>query len=233
MYVRIHALTPVYMLQSPMSGRMKVFLGVAFVALVFLGFNAFMRGKFEDRSGIDLPGFALPIKYESGSARGNKTFIAFWTFPAMARDVVGQPVYWAGEGIWSNRKTHVRFHPGRKILRGNELAADRRLDLRDIVVTTWITACELYYGAACSKEPEANREVVTDFLESILVLDLDEASCQIFGELKALLRSEGLTLDDADLMIGSIAAARGATVVTGNVRHFSRIPGIGVESWVR
>jgi len=120
-----------------------------------------------------------------------------------------------------------------EILRGNTLVAERRLGLRDIVATTWITACELHYGAACSKDPETNREVVTDFLDSILVLGLDEASAQIFGELKALLRSEGLVLDDADLMIGSITAARGATVVTGNVRHFSRIPGIGVESWVR
>ena len=104
-----------------MSGRSKTFLGVAFVALVFFGFNAYMRGIFEDRTGLDLPAFALPIKYETGSARGDKTSIAFWTLPGMAKGVVGQRVFWAGEGTWSNAKVNVWFHPVRKKLRGNEL----------------------------------------------------------------------------------------------------------------
>jgi tRNA(fMet)-specific endonuclease VapC len=34
-----------------------------------------------------------------------------------------------------------------------------------------------------------------------------------------------------DLLIASIALARGATLITRNVRHFQLIPGIRIENW--
>jgi predicted nucleic acid-binding protein len=100
------------------------------------------------------------------------------------------------------------------------------------VATTWITATELYYGAAKSRAPEANRALVASFLATLLVLGLDEASAQIFGEAKALLERQGQRLADADLLIGAIAVVQGATVVTGNRRHYERIPGVAIENWI-
>ena len=100
------------------------------------------------------------------------------------------------------------------ILRGNNAVIERRVAAADDVATTWITAAELFYGAAKSKAPEANRSLVTRFLTTLPVLGLDEPSAQIFGEAKALLEREGQRLADADLFIGAIAAARRATVVT-------------------
>jgi tRNA(fMet)-specific endonuclease VapC len=119
------------------------------------------------------------------------------------------------------------------ILRGHQTVIDRRAATADDVVTTWITAAELYYGAAKSRAPEANRELVAGFLATLPVVGLDEASTQIFGEAKAILERQGRGLADADLFIGAIAAARQATVVTGNRRHYERIPGITVENWIR
>jgi tRNA(fMet)-specific endonuclease VapC len=119
------------------------------------------------------------------------------------------------------------------ILRGNQAVIDRRAGTSDDVVTTWITAAELYYGAAKSRAPDANRELVDRFLATLPVLDLDAASTQIFGEAKALLEQQGRKLADADLFIGAIAAARQATVVTGNRRHYERIPGVAIENWIR
>ena len=40
-------------------------------------------------------------------------------------------------------------------------------------------------------------------------------------------------LDDADLFIGVVALSRGATIITGNRRHYARIPGLVVENWLR
>jgi predicted nucleic acid-binding protein len=74
---------------------------------------------------------------------------------------------------------------------------------------------------------------VTSFLATLPVLGLDEASAQVFGEAKALLERQGQRLADADLFIGAIAAAQRATVVTGNRRHYGRIPGVSVENWIR
>lgn len=39
--------------------------------------------------------------------------------------------------------------------------------------------------------------------------------------------------DDADLLIAAVALSRGATLVTGNRRHYERIPGIVLEDWLR
>lgn len=101
------------------------------------------------------------------------------------------------------------------------------------MVTTWISAAELYYGAAKSNAPAKNRALVKSFLASLPILGLDEASVQIFGEAKALLERHGQRLADADLLIGAIAAAQRATVVTGNTRHYERIPGVALENWIR
>jgi tRNA(fMet)-specific endonuclease VapC len=119
------------------------------------------------------------------------------------------------------------------ILRGEERVIARRAAVSDVVATTWITAAELFYGAAKSMAPDGNRSVIARFLATLPVLGLDEASAQIFGEAKALLKREGRRLADADLFIGAIAAARRATVVTGNRRHYERIPGVTVEDWIR
>ena len=109
----------------------------------------------------------------------------------------------------------------------------RRLASTDRVATTWVTAAELFYGAAKSKEPSANRALVEKFLATLPVHGLDAASTQVFGEAKALLERSGRRLADADLLIGAIAVALQATVVTGNRRHYERIPGVTVENWIR
>lgn len=118
-------------------------------------------------------------------------------------------------------------------MRGNRVVIQKRAETSDDVATTWITAAELFYGAAKSKAPESNRSLVTSFLATLPVLNLDHASVQIFGEAKALLEQQGQRLADADLFIGAIAAARHATVVTGNRRHYERIPGVVIENWIR
>jgi tRNA(fMet)-specific endonuclease VapC len=119
------------------------------------------------------------------------------------------------------------------ILRGNQAVMQRRLGSTDSVATTWVTVAELFYGAAKSKEPRANRVLVEKFLATLPVHGLDAASTQVFGEAKALLERSGRRLADADLLIGAIAVALQAIVVTSNRRHYERIPGVTVENWIR
>lgn len=120
-----------------------------------------------------------------------------------------------------------------EILRGNLAVIERRMATDDEVVTTWITAAELRYGAAKSVAPKKNHALVTKFLATLPVLGLDAASAEIFGEAKALLEKQGQRLADADLLIAAIAAAHGASVVTGNRKHYTRIPGVSLEDWIR
>ena len=119
------------------------------------------------------------------------------------------------------------------ILRGQKTVMERRVECADSVATTWITAGELFYGAAKSIAPSPNRALVESFLSTLPVFGLDATSTQIFGEAKALLEERGRRLADADLLIGAISIALGATIVTGNRRHYERIPGVVMEDWIR
>jgi len=89
------------------------------------------------------------------------------------------------------------------LLRGDDAVLERRAAIDDEVSTSWITAAELFYGAAKSRMPARNRELVTSFLSTLPVLGLDDVAVQIFGESKALLERQGQRLDDADLFIGA------------------------------
>jgi len=96
------------------------------------------------------------------------------------------------------------------------------------------TLGELYYGAYRSKRVEENLSRIQDFLVSPgpEVLLLDAAAMQAFGKLKADLRRRGLPIGDVDLQIASVAVSRQLTLVTNNLRHYDRIPGIPLENWL-
>ena len=119
-----------------------------------------------------------------------------------------------------------------EILRGNRDVIERRAEVQDIVGTTWMTAAELQFGAARSSRPSPNRRVVAEFLETLPVLGLDAPVAERFGKLKAKLEKTARRLADADLLIASVALASGALLVTGNKRHYDRIPGLQTENWI-
>lgn len=120
-----------------------------------------------------------------------------------------------------------------EILRGNREVISRRSVVADSIAITWVSAAELYYGAAKSKAPEKNRVLVSDFLTTVEALELDLGAVQRFGGLKADLERRGSRLADADLSIASVALSRGAILVTGNRAHYARIPDLQLEDWIR
>lgn len=63
-------------------------------------------------------------------------------------------------------------------------------------------------------------------IEYMDLLTLQEAARQY-----ADLRKSGITIDDDDILIGSLAISRGAVVVTNNIKHFSYLKGIQLENW--
>lgn len=98
--------------------------------------------------------------------------------------------------------------------------------------TTTITLGELLYGAAkrgSERLTQRVREVVT---LATVILPFDAAAAEVYGPLRARLEREGRRLDEPDLRIASIALSRELTVVTGNVRHFSRVPDLSIENWL-
>lgn len=100
--------------------------------------------------------------------------------------------------------------------------------------TTSITLGELLYGAyrIRDKSEALLERIGRTLLQNLPVLPFDRAAASHYGELRAELERTGKPVGEADLRIGSIALARGLTVVTGNVRHFQRIPNLTVENWL-
>jgi hypothetical protein len=68
------------------------------------------------------------------------------------------------------------------ILRGHTEVLERSARELDELTTTWVTASELFYGAAKSTKPEANAALVVRFLHTLPVLTPDLASARLFGE---------------------------------------------------
>lgn len=92
-----------------------------------------------------------------------------------------------------------------------------------------ITIAELFYGAAKSGKTKHYDDVKT-IVELFKVISV-YPSLRLFGELKATLETAGKRLDNFDLMIGSTAIYNKMVVVTSNIKHFERIPGIKIEDW--
>ena len=94
-----------------------------------------------------------------------------------------------------------------------------------------ITLVELIFGAYKSQQVERNLAIAHEFAQSITVLPIIGA-LDFYGREKARLRSLGQPIGDLDLLIGTTALANGLTLVTRNVREFSRIQNLNVENWV-
>ncbi|HEY4565498.1 MAG TPA: PIN domain-containing protein [Thermoanaerobaculia bacterium] len=58
----------------------------------------------------------------------------------------------------------------------------------------------------------------------------DEVS-ESFGRIKAALEKKGQRIEDFDAAIAAHALAIGATLITANLDHMTRIPGLTVEDW--
>jgi tRNA(fMet)-specific endonuclease VapC len=98
--------------------------------------------------------------------------------------------------------------------------------------TTAITVGEIVYGGARIGRP-GHADRMHELLSSLhTVLSFDEEAAIVYGSLRAELERGGTRLDDPDLRIASIALSRELTLVTGNVRHFERVPGLRIENWL-
>lgn len=72
---------------------------------------------------------------------------------------------------------------------------------------------------------------VESFISQFTVLPI-YGSLLMFAELQSTLRSQGLLIDDFDLLIGASAVANDLILVTENVKHLERIPHLKIENWI-
>ena len=98
--------------------------------------------------------------------------------------------------------------------------------------TSIINHSELLFGAFNSSKKKYILKKITSFLECIRILPFCEAASLLFAEQKALLKKQGQPLADLDLMIACIAIQNKCTLITNNMRHFSRVKDLKIENWI-
>lgn len=98
--------------------------------------------------------------------------------------------------------------------------------------TTSVTLGELLYGAARRGSAALTEKVRGVVVRAQVILPFDEAAAEVYGPLRARLEREGQRLDEPDLRIASIALSRELVMITGNLRHFARVPDLDVENWL-
>ncbi len=63
------------------------------------------------------------------------------------------------------------------------------------------------------------------------LLEFSTQACERFGRVRNELESTGTPIGDFDIMIAALALAHNQAVLTNDVKHFQRIPGLTVETW--
>lgn len=98
--------------------------------------------------------------------------------------------------------------------------------------TSIVVACELRFGAEkAASDPLRLR--IDQVLARLDVLPLDRPVDKHYGQLRSVLESRGTSIGPNDLLIAAHALAQDLTLVTDNVREFSRVDGLHVENWLR
>lgn len=97
---------------------------------------------------------------------------------------------------------------------------------------SWVTLAELEFGVAHSQRVEKNRAALDEFILPLEIAYMEEQTARAYGHLRAYLQKKGSPIGSLDTMIGAHALALDVTLVTNNVREFSRIPGLTVVDWL-
>ena len=95
-----------------------------------------------------------------------------------------------------------------------------------------VTVAELQYGVVKSAAPEKNARVLEAFLLPLEIIPFDLAAAQAYGVIRAHLERRGHPIGSMDMLIAAVAISRQCTLVTHNLREFTRVEGLLCETWV-
>ena len=93
-----------------------------------------------------------------------------------------------------------------------------------------LTLAELRFGAS-RKKSKRIQALIDAFIHDVQVLAFDDSAASRFGTVASVLEDQGTPIGLMDTLIASHALDRGATLVTRNLKHFTKVPGLTVVSW--
>jgi tRNA(fMet)-specific endonuclease VapC len=122
-----------------------------------------------------------------------------------------------------------------------DLANQRRPFVRDrfdaalaaghTLTTCSLAAQELLYGASISARPDVQLLTARTLFGLVRVSEFSLDDAEAAAALRAVLKAAGRPIGSIDVLIAGQALGRGWAVVTGNLREFSRVPGLEIIDW--
>lgn len=102
------------------------------------------------------------------------------------------------------------------------------------LTSSYICMAELYEGVNRVKNKLEIEKNVMDFFKSLSELyTIDKQVAQQFGEIRAKLKIGGNVIEDIDIFIAATCLVYDLTLITHNIRHFSRINSLKILSAAR
>ncbi len=92
-----------------------------------------------------------------------------------------------------------------------------------------------YYEILRGLKDLGNEEKLSEFenfIEENELISIKKETMQKAAEIYAYLKKDGKLIEDADILMASIALVDGLVLVTDNVNHFERIDGLRIENWI-
>ncbi len=99
------------------------------------------------------------------------------------------------------------------------------------IVISSIVLHELTLGVGRSKHPQRSSAALSFFLGGVSVLDFTADDAVSSGHVRADLTNGGPSIGPFDTLIAGQALRRNLTLVTGNVKEFSRVKHLVVVNW--
>jgi tRNA(fMet)-specific endonuclease VapC len=97
--------------------------------------------------------------------------------------------------------------------------------------TSIIVAAEIRYGMTRGVSARLQRQA-NMILDALDILALEPPVDAHYGAIRAVLERAGQTIGANDLLIAAHARCLNLTLVTANVREFSRVPDLRIENWL-
>ncbi|QQS52950.1 MAG: type II toxin-antitoxin system VapC family toxin [Candidatus Competibacteraceae bacterium] len=125
----------------------------------------------------------------------------------------------------TNIVSDLARHPGGPVMQRIAAVGVEQIGISSIV------ACEVRFGAMKSGSQRLAQRVKL-LLDQIATFPMESPVEEHYAEIRDTLERAGTPIGPNDLLIAAHARSSGLTLVTNNMREFSRVPGLLVENWL-
>lgn len=125
----------------------------------------------------------------------------------------------------TNIVSDLARHPGGPVMQRIAAVGVEQIGISSIV------ACEVRFGAMKSGSQRLAQRVKL-LLDQIATFPMESPVEEHYAEIRDTLERAGTPIGPNDLLIAAHARSLGLTLVTNNMREFSRVPGLLVENWL-